>query len=45
MRLIDGDALEKAIYEWMPKDGYCAWAKKREDGDEPPKVRIGAFPQ
>lgn len=20
MRLIDGDALEKAIYEWMPKD-------------------------
>lgn len=29
----------------VPRDGYCAWAKKREDGDEPPKVRIGAFPQ
>jgi len=29
----------------VPRDGYCAWAKKREAGDEPPKVRIGAFPQ
>lgn len=29
----------------VPRDGYCAWAKKREDGDEPPKVRIGASPQ
>lgn len=29
----------------VPRDGYCAWAKKREDGEEPPKIRIGAFPQ
>ena len=30
-RLIDGDALEKAIYEWMPKD-----QEKWMDSDIPP---------
>lgn len=31
MKLIDADALEKAIYEWMPKDQET-WA----DSDIPP---------
>lgn len=31
MRLIDGDALERVIYEWMPKD-QGAWM----DSDIPP---------
>ena len=29
----------------VPRDGYCAWAQKREDGEEYPQVVKGAFPQ
>lgn len=29
----------------VPRDGYCAWAIKREEGEEYPQVVKGAFPQ